>query len=657
MVKRYLLLLALLIVGKSSMAQITIDYSIQLSATVNTNPPQVILHWDSIAYATSYQIFKKSKAGVSWGPAMAFLNGYDTMYVDAAVIADSSYEYKMVALGVQTAYGYIHAGVQAPAIHNRGTVVLLVDDYFLPSCANQINQLVKDLAGDGWEVIRHDVPRSMTDVGIKSMILADRLANPRVSAVYILGHLAVPYSGYIYPDGHYPDHAGAWPADVFYADVDGTWSDNLVNDANATRTQNHNIPGDGKWDQNFIPSSTELQIGRVDFYDMPVFNKTEEQMMTTYLNRAHRFKVDSLNVGRRALIDDNFGGFGGEAFAANGFRMFPGMVGPDKVYQIDLVNSLDDSSFLFAYGCGAGSYTSAAGVGTSTDFTGNGADAIFVGLFGSYFGDWDSQNNFLKAPLCSDIPALATFWAGRPNWFIHHMALGEHIGYSAKLTQNNNTLYSPGNFGTRYVHIGLMGDPSLRTDYIKPPKNLTAAQVDDTSTFINWVQSPDTSVIGYYVYRSTSRYGYYQLVSPLLTSHDFSDHGVPSGTYFYQARAVKPEMTGSGGYYNLSLGAISADSVVVNNNLGVAELFSSKSMVVYPNPATEKITVQVTYGRIAEATVSLVDVTGKEVYNTEKMLRTGVNEISVDVSNLPGGIYAVLVQTAEGTVSEKVVVK
>jgi hypothetical protein len=503
-------------------------------------------------------------------------------------------------------------------------------------------------------VIRHDVPRIATDVTIKSMIVLDRLANPRVNAVYILGHLAVPYSGYIYPDGHYPDHAGAWPADVYYADMDGAWSDNLVNDANAIRTQNHNIPNDGKWDQNFIPSATELQIGRVDFYDMPVFNKTEEQMMTAYLNRAHRFKVDSINIARRALIDDNFGGFGGEAFGANGFRMFRGMVGPDKVYEIDLVNSLDDSSFLFAYGCGAGSYTSAAGVGVSGDFVNNAADAIFVGMFGSYFGDWDSQNNFLRAPLCSDVPALATYWGGRPNWYIHHMALGENIGFSAKLTQNNNTLYTPGNFGTRYVHIALMGDMSLRTDYIKPPKNLTVQQVDDTSTYMNWVQSPDSAVLGYYVYRATSRYGNYQLVSPLLTNHNFSDHGVPSGTYWYQVRAMKPETTGSGGYDNLSLGALS-DSIIVNNNLTVAELFSRESLVVYPNPAKDRVNVQVTYGRSAEATISLVDVTGKEVYSAKQMMRAGTNEIAIDVRSMAAGVYAVLVQTVDGTVSEKVV--
>jgi fibronectin type 3 domain-containing protein len=652
MAKRYLLIIALLFVGKLSVAQSAKDYSIQLSAVVQELPARITLSWDSIPYATSYQIFKKPKSSTSWGPAMAFLGATDTMYEDNAVIVDSSYEYKMVALGVQTAYGYIHAGVKAPAIHNRGALILMVDSTFSIPCMNQLTQLVKDLSGDGWEIIRHDVPRTMTDVAVKALIQADKQANTRVSAVYIVGHVAVPYSGEIAPDGH-SDHNGAWPADVFYADVDGIWSDMNVNNTGASRPQNENIPGDGKWDQNFIPSATELQIGRVDFFDMPLFNKTEEQMMTSYLNRAHKFKMDSVNIVKRAVISDNFGGFGGEAFAANGWRGFPPMVGREKIYEIPgMIAAMDDSSFLFAHGCGAGSYTSAGGVGTTTSYTNFNVNGIFVQLFGSYFGDWDSQNNFLRAPLCADIPALTSCWAGRPNWYMHHMTLGENIGYSAKVTQNNSTLYTPGNFGTRYVHIALMGDPSLRTEYLAPPKNMTVVQLDDTSNFVNWDISPDTAVIGYYVYRSASKYGFFKKISPLLTNHNFADQGVVSGTYFYQVRAVKPEMTPSGGYYNLSIGALS-DSIITDNTLTVAQLFKDENVTLYPNPATSKITVQVNYAGTDKATITLIDITGKKHQTINKTLVAGSNEISMDVHSLPSGMYAVLVQTKNGTITRK----
>jgi hypothetical protein len=652
MMKRYLALLALLIIGKTSSAQTPVDYSIQLQAIVQENPPSITLTWDSISLATSYQIFKKPKSSASWGPAMAFLNQNDTMYVDNNVIVDSSYEYKMVALGVQTAYGYIHAGVKAPAIHSRGAMVMLVDDYFSMLCFTELNQLMLDLAGDGWEIIRHDLPRTgMTDVQVRDMIIADKAANPRVSAVYILGHIPVPYSGYIYPDGHV-DHRGAWPADVFYADLDGSWTDVLVDDNNATRPENWNQIGDGKWDQGILPSSADLQIGRVDFFNMPQFNKSEEEMMSTYLTRAHYYKMDSLEVTKRALIDDNFGGFGGEAFAANGWRNYPPLVGKNNIQSIDMIASLDDSSYQWAYACGGGSYTGASGVGNTVDFVTNDVDAIFVQMFGSYFGDWDAQNNFLRAPLCADIPALTSCWAGRPNWFFHHMALGENIGYTTRLMQNNNTLYIPTNTGNRSPHIALMGDPSLRTDYMFPPSNLTGTQVGDSSIHLNWLQSDDTSVLGYYVYRSDAFMGNYQLVSTLLTNHNFQDHALPTGTYYYQVRAMKDEMTPSGGYHNLSIGALSSGIAVDNSvTVGLKQSVAKNSEVnVYPNPAKDKITIDIA-NNTHEAIISIVDITGKKLQS--HTIPAGKSNVSLDIHQLPAGVYAILVQTVHGTVSKQ----
>lgn len=650
MMKRYIALLALLIIGKTSTAQNAVDYSIQLQAIVQENPPQITLTWDSISLATSYQIFKKPKNSASWGPAMAFLNQNDTMYVDNNVIVDSSYEYKMVALGVQTAYGYIHAGIKAPAIHSRGALVLLVDDYFSMLLFPQLNQLMLDLAGDGWEIIRHDLPRTgMTDSDIRDIIIADKAANPRVSAVYIVGHLAVPYSGYIYPDGHV-DHRGAWPADAYYGEIDGSWTDVLVNDNNAARPENWNEIGDGKWDQSTPPSSVDLQVSRIDFFNMPQFNKTEEEMMASYLQRAHDYKMDSLVIAKRALIDDNFGGFGGEAFAANGWRNYPPLVGKNNIQSIDMIASLDDSSYQWAYACGGGSYTSATGVGNTANFTTNEVNSIFIQMFGSYFGDWDVQNSFLRAPLCADVPALTTCWAGRPNWFFHHMALGENIGYTTKLMQNNNTLYIPTNTGNRNVHIALMGDLSLRTDYMNMPSDLTGAQVGDSSVFLNWALSNDTTVLGYYVYRSSTFLGNYELVSPLLTDHFFQDSGLASGIYYYMVRATKDVMTPSGGYRNLSIGTLSSAVAVNNTASGVVTVSKNDRISIYPNPAREKITVNITNNN-EEATITVVDITGKKLLSQKMM--AGRNSLTIDVQQLPAGVYALLIQTQHGTESKQ----
>src|SRR5690606_1173523 len=126
----------------------------------------------------------------------------------------------------------------------------------------------------------------------------------------------------------------------------------------------------------------------------------------------------------------------------------------------------------------------------------------FTMMFGSYFGDWDVQNSFLRAPLCAETPALTSAWAGRPHWHLHHMALGRNIGYSSRLTQNNIPMYNTyiSNFFPAGVHIALMGDLSLRTDYIRPVEKLVVATIHQLGAQLGWSPSPDSNVTGYYVY-------------------------------------------------------------------------------------------------------------------------------------------------------------
>src|SRR6185503_3639869 len=108
-----------------------------------------------------------------------------------------------------------------------------------------------------------------------NLIKADYSADPaNVKSVFLFGHVPVPYSGQLNPDGH-ADHVGAWPADVYYGDIDGNWTDNSVNftqsintdAADAARLTNR--PGDGKFDQTQIPSPVELEVGRVDLSNLP----------------------------------------------------------------------------------------------------------------------------------------------------------------------------------------------------------------------------------------------------------------------------------------------------------------------------------------------------------------------------------------------------
>ncbi|HSF88487.1 MAG TPA: T9SS type A sorting domain-containing protein, partial [Saprospiraceae bacterium] len=350
----------------------------------------------------------------------------------------------------------------------------------------------------------------------------------------------------------HPDHEGAWPADVYYADMNGTWTDNSVNVTVANDERHHNTPGDGNFDQSLLPTEVELQIGRVDFAKMPAFATSEQELLRNYLDKDHAYRHKQFSATRRGVVDDNFGFFGTEAFAASGYKNFGPLVGPENVKSDDYFATTADSSYLWAYGCGGGWYQGAGGIGSTGDFANSNTQSVFSMLFGSYFGDWDSQDNFLRAPLAQGT-TLTNAWSGRPHWLLHHMGLGENIGYSTRLTQNNNSLYFY-SYGARFVHIALMGDPTLRNDVIAPASNVVVTNVGPYHQ-LTWSPSPDP-VLGYHVYVKAEDDDEFVLLNEtphpdIAYTHDCV---ADTGLLTYMVRAVALQQSPSGTYYNLSQG-------------------------------------------------------------------------------------------------------
>jgi hypothetical protein len=530
----------------------TSDYAVLVSASVQESPAQITLSWPASSDATGYTVSRKALSATSWGSGTSV--GTATTYTDSSVSVGTVYEYRVVKTGSSaTGYGYVCVGINAPLIESRGKLVLIVDNTYASELSSELTRLQQDLIGDGWQVLRHDVARTDTVVSVKNIIKADYQADTaNVKAVFLFGHVPVPYSGNSAYDGH-SDHQGAWPADLFYGEMDGTWTDTSVNNTSPSRNENDNIPGDGKYDQSSIPSDVELQVGRVDLYNMPTFApKTELDLLRQYLNKDHNFRHKLITAQRRGLIDDNFGTFSGEAFAASGWRNFAPFFGASEVQALDWFSTLPTQGYLWAYGCGGGWYQGASGVGNTSNFASNDTQAVFTMLFGSYLGDWDVGDSFLRAPLATTTYGLTCAWAGRPHWFFHHMGQGETIGYSARVTQNNNFLYQQPNYGGRGAHVALMGDPSLRMHVVAPPTGLSA--VASSPVQLNWTASTD-SVAGYHVYRSANATGpFTRLTTALIAGTSYSDSTAGAGAQTYMVRAVKLESTPSGSYYNPSQG-------------------------------------------------------------------------------------------------------
>ncbi len=562
-------------------------FAVLASATVQENPPQITFEWPLDEGTpgfpvTNYVIYRQSKTPASWAAPIAILDGTATNFTDTNVVIGQAYEYQFVKKAENlTGYGYSWAGIRAPLIEDRGTIILLVDDSFANDLASELARLQKDLVGDGWTVLRRDVSRTGSVASVRNSIRDDWKNYSNVRALFLFGHIPVAYAGNIAPDEKTEHHKGAWPADVHFGELNGNWTDFFVNNTTADSQRNWNTAGDGKFDQSQLPSDVDLQIGRVDLANLPgKFNydgtntfADERELLRQYLEKDHAYRHAQFTFARRALIHDGAGARDGAAGAATGWRAFSSWIGYTNI-DIDAdetwLHRVSTNNYLASFVSDAGDYNGIGRVGgignfgstTTAEIVSSNIQSGFSIFLGSWLGDWDTEDNFLRGVLATTNYGLASFMGGTPHWFLHHMALGENIGFAARLSQNNlaqfyNNQISP---VSRQVHTALMGDPTLRLFMPAPPTNLIAT-VTTTNVLLKWNSSPDAA-LGYHVYRSTSADGYFKRLNTVpVTVTNYADATRRRGTNFYMVRALQLETSSSGSYTNASQGIFTAMNV------------------------------------------------------------------------------------------------
>lgn len=537
-------------------AQVPAQISISVSATPHVSPPSLTFAWPSDPMATGFTVARRLPGEWAWStPTTIPGGGSATSWVDTGVVTGQRYEYWFRSTGQLPAMNFLTAGIEAEAFEHRGTLLLIVDATHAGPLAPKLDRLTQDLIGDGWFVVRHDVQPTDSVASVKALIEDDVDADPvNTKAVFLFGHVPVPYSGNFAFDGH-PEHTGAWPADVYYGELDGPWTDTTVNTTVAARPENHNVPGDGKFDQTYLPSDVDLIVGRVDLGSMPAFASSERQLLSNYLDKDHDYRHGVFTAAQRAVLYDGWQWHSGEAFATSAWRSFEALLGYGYIDVVGLwqyfptLNTSSGNGHLWAFACGGGGVDNIDGVGTTADFAASSNRNVFTMMFGSHFVDWDSTNNFLRAPLCSGW-TLTNCWSGRPYWSFQPMGLGETIGYCTRYSQNDTLA---GGWYPRGIHLALMGDPTLRQHVVKPPTNVVSGA--SRSAKLSWTASPD-AIAGYHVYRAATPQGpFARLTRSPVAAPQYSDPTPFTGSRTYMIRAVRLETTPSGSYWNQSQGA------------------------------------------------------------------------------------------------------
>jgi len=549
-----LLFLSLLLSLQRTDAQSPSQLAVQLSAVVQAVPPQITLSWpDDGGYAQGYEIWRKGVDDHDWGSPVAVLPSTTRQYVDKNVQVGVCYEYrvgKVVGVGGVSGLGYLRSGIEVPLVEHRGTVILVVDTDTAAAMPAELAQLERDLVGDGWGLLRHDVSPTAQPVAIRRMLQNDYYARPtEVRSVLLFGKVPIQKSGFFAPDGH---ASRSFPCDPYYADLDGTWSD--------VRSDTGFTPNDGTLDQDVMPSTMELECGRVYLGNMPTFApKDEMTLLRQYLVKDHNFRQAAFVPQRRALFDDAWWYGSNLPIMTDAWQTAAPLVGYQQIFEKHWDSELPTNSYLWAMGGGPGNYTTAGGV-TSTNSTAVlDPKAVFTMLFGSYFCEWDVSDNLLRAILASNTMGLTSNWAVWPYRLLFPMGMGETIGYGTRLTQdedsglyNDNMSISP---SKSCIAVALMGDPTLRMHIVPPPGALTAT-VQGSVVCLAWTASTDPGVIGYHIYRAPDLYSpFTRLNDDPISGTTFQDNAPRPGANIYQVRAIKLEVSPSGSYFNASQGA------------------------------------------------------------------------------------------------------
>lgn len=538
----------------------TISYkkSCLLEASSQDNPPAIYISWNLDFEATNYSVYKRIFGDSEWQLLASEIPPGQTSYTDVFVSLDESYEYKIEKENIfGLNYDYILSSTGVEKDFYQGKLLCLVEEDLFAEIEQELLIYQEDLRLNGWTTELVLISSSSSVTAVKE-IITNIHTETALKSLLIVGDIAVPYSGNISPDG-IPTHTGAWPTDGYYGNLEMDWTDDLIDNSSSVSQRNHNTPGDGKFDQSEFSGKQTLAVGRIDFSQLGDFG-TASQLTKNYFNRLHLYKLEQIQPEPRCLIEDNLSS-NLEALAKNMWKSASPIVGRDQIIEGDFSEDLINDSYLMAYLNGNCDYSSCESTISSEDFMQNDFQSVINVLYGGYFADWDNENNLLVSAI-SGGTNLISFWAGRPNWILHPLAMGLSVGECLKLTQDNTSNnYETGLF-PREVHISLMGDPTLNIFPRKPVSGLELI-TDLNESKLSWINYDHPGLEAYMVFEVIED----SLVLIKTLSPDQTTFSLNCEEFNqekeYLIRASIKEISKSGVFTHLNMGA----SIIATNEI------------------------------------------------------------------------------------------
>ncbi len=184
-------------------------------------------------------------------------------------------------------------------------------------------------------------------------------------------------------------------------------------------------------------------------------------------------------------------------------------------------------------------------------------------------------------------------------------------------------------------------DANLFTTYVANPANMNR-ELDEVS---------DAMVMDPYNYKDPNFKP--SAGSPLLTGAGFTSLKLAGFTQTTYIGAFAQNDTWADTWTEFD--PINAEYDLLNS---IGKVDNVANLNVYPNPTTERITIAFDLMYSTEVSVEVFDLTGKTVANplVNSFMDGGAQSLTADMSSLINGVYFVVIKSAEGVQSTKVVV-
>lgn len=160
--------------------------------------------------------------------------------------------------------------------------------------------------------------------------------------------------------------------------------------------------------------------------------------------------------------------------------------------------------------------------------------------------------------------------------------------------------------------------------------SFTANKIGASAVGLNW-KVVETNNLKYEIERSNDNKSFVKIAEVMATSansteatYSLKDENPTSGKNFYRIKQI--DIDGKSSYSN---------TLIVNFNK-----FDNTKFEVYPNPAKDRANI-VSVDAAKNLNIQIIDFTGKVVFSQQRSKVEAGEQISLNISNLPNGIYSI----------------